>query len=78
MKGIVIGDIPGKRKHNLQRFLHDFMLTREKHFEVLFDEGEYLSTLIGYKCLYIAAKQGKYPIQVSYRKGRVFMTRTDM
>ena len=78
MKGTVIGDIPVKRYHNLQRFLDDFMLAREKHFEVLFDEGEYASTMVAYRVLGAAAKRGKYPIQVSYHKGRVFMTRTDM
>lgn len=78
MKGITICEIPGKRKHNLRRFLDDFMLTHEKHFEVLFDEGEYASTLGASKCIAIAVKNGKYPIQVNYYRGRVFLTRTDM
>jgi hypothetical protein len=78
MKGIAVCDIPGKRKHRLRKFLDDFMLTRTKHFEVLYDEGEYSSTLVASKCLAIAVKTGKYPIQVSYRNGRVFLTRTDM
>lgn len=78
MKGIIVSDIPGKRKHRLQQFLEDFMLTRAKHYEVLYDEDEYKTPLIAYKCLMIAVKTSKLPIKVSYRAGRVFMTRTDM
>ena len=78
MKGIIVSDIPGKRKHNLRRFLDDFMLTNAKHFKVEYAEGEYTSTICGYKALWLAAKNGKYPIDVSWHKGEVYLTRTDM
>ena len=78
MKGIVIAEIPGKRKHKLQQFLSDFMDTGAKHFEVQYDAGEYKSVMIAYKCMHIAVQASKLPIQVSFRRGRVYLTRTDM
>ena len=78
MKGIIVSDIPVKRKHKLRRFLDDFMLTKAKHFKVEYAEGEYKSVHHGYKALHVAAKNGKYPIEVSWRKGEVYLTRTDM
>ncbi|MBO5887508.1 MAG: hypothetical protein J6Q60_05755 [Bacteroidaceae bacterium] len=78
MKGIIVSDIPVKRKHNLKRFLDEFMLTNAKHFKVEYAEGEYKTKYHGYKSLWLAAKNGKYPIQVSWLKGEVYLIRTDM
>lgn len=78
MKGIIVCDIPVKRKHNLRRFLDDFMLTNAKYFRVEYTEGEYKTKYHGYKALHLAARNGKYPIEVSWRKGEVYLTRTDM
>ena len=78
MRGIIVCDIPGRRKHNLRRFLNEFMLTNAKHYKVELAEGEYATTLGGYKALYAAAKNGRYPIQVSWLKGEIYLTRTDM
>lgn len=78
MRGIIVSDIPVRRKHNLRRFLDDFMLTNAKHFKVEYAEGEYSSVLVGYKALYVTAKKGKYPVKVHWHKGEVYLTRTDM
>lgn len=78
MTGIIVCEIPGKRKHRLQQFLADFMAAGTKHYEVLFDADEYKSPNVARSCLGIAACRGRYPIKVSIRGDRVFLTRTDM
>ena len=78
MKGTIVCDIPMKRKHNLRRFLDEFMLTNAKHFKVTIEEGEYKTVYQGYKSLYLSAKNGKYPIEVSWHNGEIYLTRTDM
>ena len=78
MRGTIVCDIPVKRKHNLRRFLDEFMRTNAKHYKVEYAEGEYKTPYHGYKVLHLAAKNGKYPIDVSWHKGEVYLTRTDM
>lgn len=78
MTGIIVCEIPGKRKHRLQQFLADFMDAGTKHYEVLLEADDYKSARVARNCLSIAAKNGRYPIKVSIRGNRVFLTRTDM
>ncbi len=78
MKGIIVSEIPVKQNHNLRRFLDDFMLTKAKYFKVEYSEGEYKTPYHGFRTLQASAKKGKYPIEVSWHKGEVYLTRTDM
>lgn len=78
MRGITVHEIPERRYHNVRRFLDEFMLANAKYFKVEFAEGEYKNIYAGYKSLHAAVKNGHYPIEVSIRKGEVYLTRTDM
>lgn len=78
MKGIIICDVPVKQKHNLKRFLEDFMLTNAKHYKIVYAEGEYKSTHVAYESLRLAIRRHRQPIKVSMYNGEIYLTRTDM
>lgn len=62
----------------LDKELDEFLVSGNKVALCHFEEGRYKSEYIAARVLNKAAKHWGYPMHFSVRKGKVYVTRTDM
>lgn len=77
MKLIAVENLPKIKnpKHRLQKMIEDFVESGCEVAKIDLTEHDYKTPLVGYKCIYVAARNSKRPVKVHYRDGEVYLTK---
>lgn len=71
-----VDELPERaRKHKLQAMIEEFCESGRKVAKIDLTKTDYKTPLVGYKCIYVAAKNSKRPVDVIKHGDYVYLTK---